>query len=267
MRFRRSTVVQSLLLAHGAFATEAAAKRWARDHGFRSGKVDDSVQYWRVRQADPALFQPGSFRTIEFGDWRDHGIRAVIGVPRRDVRNNPDLIILTNPGGQPPNAPAAWGNFHLAEPDDADWEEVGDIPGLPPVVWALGFFEGGEWEDDRGRIIDAHTTFTIAGGPWLVSAPNDPKALWVVARRPDQLTRFARFDGALMPAIYYFPNETSGKFDPDRGYRHEFGDGGKLKKRDWPATWPAWERVHARAFEVVAPHRDGFKIERAGIVG
>ena len=101
--------------------------------------------------------------------------------PRRD-RGNPDLLILTNPGGAPSVAPPAWARFHYAEADDAEWEQIADIKGLPRVAWALGFFEGGEWVDDRGQVIEAHGSFTKEGGPWLISARNDPKSLWVVAR-------------------------------------------------------------------------------------
>ena len=70
-----------------------------------------------------------------------------------------------------------------------------------------------------------------------------------------------------MATVFYFPNETSGKFDPDAGFRHEFGEGGSLPKRDWSDAYPDWERVDARAFEIVGPHRYGFVVKPEGIVG
>jgi hypothetical protein len=63
--------VQSLLFARPRW-TPSAAKVWAHEHGYRSGKVHATDKYIRLRQFTPV---PGTEkRTITFGD----GIRAVI---------------------------------------------------------------------------------------------------------------------------------------------------------------------------------------------
>jgi hypothetical protein len=72
------TEIQSLLvpLAEG----RAYARSWAQQHGLRADKIDAAGgDYCRLRQKAPGAFIPGSFRTINL----HHGIRAVIGCPRR----------------------------------------------------------------------------------------------------------------------------------------------------------------------------------------
>lgn len=67
----RGTEVQSLLFSRPRW-TESAAKKWAREHLYRSGAVDVTDNYVRLRQFDPV---PGTQkRTITSGD----GIKAVI---------------------------------------------------------------------------------------------------------------------------------------------------------------------------------------------
>lgn len=79
--FSDSTQVQSLLFDNTVWSV-AAAKGWAKRHGFRHGKADNRAANVRLRQRDPGDYQPGTFRTIAFGS--DTGIKAVIGVPRRE---------------------------------------------------------------------------------------------------------------------------------------------------------------------------------------
>jgi len=52
--------------------THSEAKRWARDHGYRSGKVHVTDDYIRLRQFEPVSGREK--RTIPFGQ----GIKAVI---------------------------------------------------------------------------------------------------------------------------------------------------------------------------------------------
>lgn len=66
--------VQTLIFSKNRF-TRAQAVKWARDHGFKASKVDETEQSFRLRQAEPSAFQAGTFRTIEL----TAGIRAVIG--------------------------------------------------------------------------------------------------------------------------------------------------------------------------------------------
>ena len=67
-----SSEVQSLLMDRDYF-TKSAAKKWARRHGFRYGKVHTTGRYHRLRQYSPK--GEGPFRTITFAE----GIKAIVG--------------------------------------------------------------------------------------------------------------------------------------------------------------------------------------------
>ena len=72
---RPQAVVQTLIFSKEKFETAEAAKAWAKAHDFRSDKVDETDESWRLRQRDPGDFQEGSFRTITLTE----GVKAVIG--------------------------------------------------------------------------------------------------------------------------------------------------------------------------------------------
>jgi len=63
---------QSLLFDRSAGWTVEKAKQWAKSHGYKSGKVDVTDRYVRLRQQDPKGFAVK--RTVPFGK----GIRAVV---------------------------------------------------------------------------------------------------------------------------------------------------------------------------------------------
>jgi chemotaxis protein histidine kinase CheA len=63
---------QSLLFSRADGWTESKAKEWAKEHGYKSNKVDVTDQYIRLRQLDPKKFTVK--RTVPFGK----GIRAVV---------------------------------------------------------------------------------------------------------------------------------------------------------------------------------------------
>lgn len=67
----KGTEVQSLLFERPQW-TPSRAKEWAKDHDYRSGKVDVTDNYVRLRQFAPV--RGTQKRTITFGD----GIKAVI---------------------------------------------------------------------------------------------------------------------------------------------------------------------------------------------
>jgi hypothetical protein len=73
---RLTTEVQTLIFEAGIWTRERAVA-WAKDHGFKSSKVDETESSFRLRQKQPNLFQPESFRVIDFMDVQ--GIKAVIG--------------------------------------------------------------------------------------------------------------------------------------------------------------------------------------------
>jgi hypothetical protein len=91
-RLPRSTVVQTLLF-DSTFFNVGQAKSWAKRHGFRYGSVDTGggrASFIRLRQVDPDTITAGTFRTIRFTD----GIEAVIGMPKRKAKKNPDTTDL-----------------------------------------------------------------------------------------------------------------------------------------------------------------------------
>ncbi len=81
MAWNRSTEVQSLIFDREYF-TLAKAKSWAKRNNFRYGRPDQKENTIRIRQQDPKLFRPSTFRTISLTD----GVKATIAVPRRSAR-------------------------------------------------------------------------------------------------------------------------------------------------------------------------------------
>ena len=73
----KQTEIQTLIFSKKHFTRESVVK-WARDHDFHSGKVDETSTSFRLRQKEPGDFIQGSFRTIELTT----GVKAVIGRPR-----------------------------------------------------------------------------------------------------------------------------------------------------------------------------------------
>lgn len=69
------TKIQTLIFSKEKFKTADQAKKWAKDHNFKSGKVDETGESFRLRQVDPGKFKKGSLRTISLTD----GVKSVIG--------------------------------------------------------------------------------------------------------------------------------------------------------------------------------------------
>ena len=76
--FQTPSSVQTLLFARAHGWTPDAARAWARRHGYRYGSVDLTRAYVRLRQYDPPTNDQSQFATIEFGDFDETGIKAVI---------------------------------------------------------------------------------------------------------------------------------------------------------------------------------------------
>jgi hypothetical protein len=72
--------VQSLLFSRDQW-DEKSAKGWAKEHGYRYGKVDVKPNTIRMRQRDPSEFRKNTMRTIQFGE--GYGIQAVVAKPKR----------------------------------------------------------------------------------------------------------------------------------------------------------------------------------------
>lgn len=72
---KKTTTIQTLIFAKSKFENKDDAKKWAKEHKFKNGDVDETEDSFRLRQIDPDQFDPKSFRTIDI----DKGIKAVIG--------------------------------------------------------------------------------------------------------------------------------------------------------------------------------------------
>ena len=78
--------IQSILCSKKYFKTEEAAKKWVLDHGFRVDKVDETDDYFRYRQEDPARFS--EFRTIDLGP----NVKGVYGKLKKGVTSMKDIV-------------------------------------------------------------------------------------------------------------------------------------------------------------------------------
>lgn len=78
---KQATTIQTLILSKEVFKSLDAAKKWIKDHDFKTthqGKGPDETETsYRFRQRDPGDFITGSFRTIQFQGTK--GVQAVIG--------------------------------------------------------------------------------------------------------------------------------------------------------------------------------------------
>jgi hypothetical protein len=71
--------VQTLVFDQEKYPKADGAKAWATDHGFTSGKVDETEGSFRLRQEDPGAFD--HMRTISLTE----GVKAVVGYPTKSV--------------------------------------------------------------------------------------------------------------------------------------------------------------------------------------
>lgn len=94
MKTTKQTEIQTVICSKKRFKTLAAAKKWIKDHDFKTshnGKgPDETSTSYRFRQRDPGDFQSGSFRTITL----DKGVSAVIGKPKKKAEKAADLVEL-----------------------------------------------------------------------------------------------------------------------------------------------------------------------------
>ena len=80
-----STVIQTLILAKSTFPTVAEARKWVREHDFKSAGVDETDDSWRFRQIEPTKCQENTFRTITITD----GVKAVVCRPTEESSTMP----------------------------------------------------------------------------------------------------------------------------------------------------------------------------------
>jgi hypothetical protein len=95
----RGTVVQVLLFSKEKFSV-TEAKKWAKDHGYKTGGVDnpEGGAFIHIRQFNPRDFKKGAmgdggdFATIELTD----GVKARIGKPKRATQRTDDGAVKEN---------------------------------------------------------------------------------------------------------------------------------------------------------------------------
>ena len=85
---RPATKVQTLIFDKEVYKTAEAARKWAKDHDFKSDKVDETDTSFRLRQRNPGDFEPDSLKTITL----DKGIKAVIGRLKKMVESGGDDV-------------------------------------------------------------------------------------------------------------------------------------------------------------------------------
>jgi hypothetical protein len=77
-----SSVIQSLVFRK-PYYTAAQAASWARTHGFRYTKLDDTTNTWRFQQAPPDHFKK-ILGSVKF----TAGLFAVVGVLKNEYKKN-----------------------------------------------------------------------------------------------------------------------------------------------------------------------------------
>jgi HK97 family phage portal protein len=81
---QQSTTVQSVIFSKSEGWTKVSAKKWAKDHGFKTG-VDETGTSYRMRQREPSEFIEGSMRTIILQDKPKKIVKAVIGKLKKSL--------------------------------------------------------------------------------------------------------------------------------------------------------------------------------------
>jgi hypothetical protein len=84
--------VQTLVFDKGKYKGADEAKAWASDHGFKSEKVDETGESFRLRQEDPGAF--ARMRTIDLTE----GVQAVVGFPKKSIDAIKDAYFTTASG-------------------------------------------------------------------------------------------------------------------------------------------------------------------------
>lgn len=162
-----------------------------------------------------------------------------------------------NPAADAPSvdsgAARAWAKFHLRSAANAKARRMPWIKGMAPPA-ELGLLEGLEVGSRKVNLAPK------ADGP-VLAMDAGLRRLFLLSWKPLRLS-----NGARVKAVWYFPRSNSGKYDRSRGFRHEFGEGGRRPKADWHLAYPMLRRLAAdgRVWELV----DGeFTVEDRGIVG
>lgn len=72
--------IQTILFDKEYF-TKRTANTWIKKHNYKNNKIDETEDYFRIRQKSPSNFEKHSYRTIEFKP----GIKAIVACPKKKV--------------------------------------------------------------------------------------------------------------------------------------------------------------------------------------
>jgi hypothetical protein len=75
--------------------TVSKARKWLKEHKMKSPKAAKEGNYLRFRQADPARFAEGSFKTKTID--RKMGVKLVIGCPKKEKKSLPKTRKINPP--------------------------------------------------------------------------------------------------------------------------------------------------------------------------
>jgi hypothetical protein len=202
--------VQSLLFPKDKWTAETA-RAWIGQHaddGLADHGVDETDDYYRFRQADPASFAEGSLRTIDFGA----DIRAIVGRPKAVKGVDPTVVALNDRlvfGGvqllkadAPEEAEERYVLSVVMEPNDGvdaalDPDAEGDIQSAADIRKAAHRWmeHGGQidlghsWRalgNDRVRVLESYLCpadveiggYPVRKGTWLLALRMQDDKLW-----------------------------------------------------------------------------------------
>lgn len=210
--------VQSLLFPKDKW-TAAAARAWIGTHDeFADHGVDETADYYRFRQVDPAAFADGSLRTIDFGT----DLRAIVGRPKaakavdaavaatndRLVFDGVQLLKAEAPEAADGDAPEERYVLSVVmEPNDGtegaplDPDAEGDIQSAAAVRKAAHRWmeHGGQvdlnhsWQalgQDRVRVLESYLApcdveiggYPVRKGTWLLGLRIADDAMWTAVK-------------------------------------------------------------------------------------
>jgi hypothetical protein len=208
--------VQSLLFPKDKW-TAATAQAWIGSHdGFADNGADETDQYLRYRQADPAAFAEGSLRTIDFGT----DIRAIVGRPKaaksidaavaatndRLVFDGVQLLKADAPESENDGPEERYVLSVVMEPNDGvdaplDPDAEGDIQSAAAVRKAAHRWmeHGGQvdlnhsWKalgQDRVRVLESYLApcdveiggYAVRKGTWLLGLRIADDAMWTAVK-------------------------------------------------------------------------------------
>lgn len=155
MPWQEASKVQTLLFDSDRF-TQASAREWALNHGYKADKMDRTARYYRIRQRSPGEFR--ELRTITFGG----GVKAVVGQPIKENRGEAPIApsvreerLARDPVQRYTDAHWGYGPDRVYRVDDTDMPEELVMMGDLHAVQVENDKEHYEWKVPKRKTPDA----------------------------------------------------------------------------------------------------------------